>query len=210
MTAPPELTTDGAWYLSSVELQRSVGGSLTTNLPKYRRAIAASTDQIDKWTGRRFLQDASASARWRAALDCQEVCVGDFDDPADVIVETDDVGDGTWSAWGQDEWRPGADDKGLGRSVRVGDEQWRWIIAAGTRRFPTSGTYDRVRVITKWGWLVTPQPVIEACLHLSGMHFQNKDRAEQIMAVDPEKMAKGLVCGYAVEGGELFYQPLVG
>lgn len=211
MTAPLELSADGPWYLSSVELQRAVGGNFAANLPKYRRAIAAATDQIDRWTGRRFLRDAVSSTRLLRANSYWRVCVGDFTDAAAVTVETDDLGDNTWSTWLSTEWRAGVDDDGLGRGVPLGGEPWRWIISTGTRAFPTSGVLDRVRVTAQWGWAAPPQPVIEACLHLACMHFDNKDHvAEQVMNIDPVTMAKDLVRGYAVEGGELFYQPLVG
>lgn len=211
MTVPLELDEqDGAWYLSSVELQRAVGGDRTVNLPRYRRCIAAATSDIDRWTGRRFLRDVVASTRSFRTGSPWRVCVGDYEDPASVVVETDDAGDGTWSAWDAAQWRPAADDRGLGRDARMDGEPWRWVVSTGTRGFPVSEHLYRVRVTTRWNWAVTPQPVIEACLHLATAYFNPRDRAEQIMAADPVETAKCLVRPYAVEGGELFYQPLVG
>lgn len=210
MTAPPELTADGAWYLSSVELQKSVGGVLTTNLPRYRRAIAGSTDQIDEWTGRRFLRDTATSVRTFRATSCWRVCVGDFAVPAEVIVETDDAGDGTWSTWTADQWRPGAEDEGLGRGAPRAGHPWRWIISAGVREFPTSGHLYRVRVTTKWGWAATPQAIITACRHLSEWNYNSTDRSEQVMDGNPLEKAKTICRDFAVDGGELYCQPMVG
>lgn len=211
MTAPPlPLEEDGDWYLSSVELQQAVGGSLTTNLSKYRRAIAASTDQIDRWTGRRFLQDAAPSTRTFRALTYWRVCVGDFVDPDDVLVESDDSGDGTWSEWDPSEWTAGVDDDGLGRGAPMGGEPWRWIVSAGTRAFPTVGVLNRVRVTTKWGWASPPQPIIQACMHLSRWNYESTDRLEQVMDGNPFEKAKRVCHDYAVEGGELYCQPMVG
>lgn len=210
MTAPEELYEDGAWYASSTELQAVVGGSLSTNLPRYRRVLAAATHQIDRWTGRRFLRDTNPSARTVSATVWWRVCVGDFVDPADVVVETDDAGNGSWSTWSADQWRPGVDDDGSGRGVPLDGEPWRWIITTGDRRFPTAGVLDRVRVTTRWGWSEPPQPVVQACLHLAFAHFQGRDRAEQVLDGDPTEKAKSLVVEYAVDGGGLYYQPLVG
>lgn len=207
---PLELDADGDWYLSSDELQRAVGGGRTADLSAYRRAIASATDQIDEWTGRRFLPDPAASPRTFRAISPYRVCVGDFADPALVTVATDDRGDGTWSTWDASEWAPGAEDEGLGRGAPRAGHPWRWIVAAGARRLPTSRFFDRIKVTAVWGWSEPPQAIVQACLHLARWNYEATDRLEQVMDSNPLEKAKTICRDYAVDGGGLYCQPLVG
>lgn len=195
-------------YLTELEVQQEIGGDRVVNLSKYTRPIAASTQQIDRWTGRRFLRDPAPSERKFQAQSCDRVCVGDFTDPSAVLVETDDIGDGTWSPWEPSEWQPEADDRGNGRFVRLDGEPWRWIASTGARKFPTAGALARVRATTTWGWQITPFPVKEACMELSILHVQAKGRAPNMLDGDPIMMAKTLLMDYAVEGGTLCRDPL--
>lgn len=206
-----------AGYLTVPELQLAIGGTRTVRPEDYERAIAAATSQIDRWTGRRFLRDEEPSTRTLLVEDCHRMRVGDFTDPGDVLVETDDAGDGTWLGWEPEEWQPEADDRGNGPYVRLDGEPWRWVGTAGDRLFPLTSRYSpeylrrrrRLRVTTRWGWEITPTPVTQACLELAILYVQAKDRGQ--MADGPPIMeAKGLVMDYAVEGGTLYCRPLVG
>lgn len=220
-------------YLAVWELQQAIGGTRTTREDDYVRAILAASREIDRWTGRRFLLDADPSTRYFPADEPHRVLVGDFVDPDDVLVESDDAGDGTWTVWDADEWHAEGDDIGNGRFVRLDGEPWRWIATSSTRRFPArtrwsgSGWYGsnwygsgncsttganvaRVRATAHWGWDTIPVPVSQACLSLAVLYFQAKDRSQQMLVGDPVMEAKTLVKDYAVEGGTILCRPLVG
>ena len=211
MSTPEPIDADGDdWYLSREELQKVVGGVLTTNLPRYRRAIAGATDQINELTGRRFTRDSVATARTFRASSCWEVCVGDFSDPSEVTVETWDRAAGDWAPWSADDWSPGVDDEGLGRGARRTGHPWRWILSNGTRKFPVSRQFLWVRVTTKWGWAAIPGAISLACQELATAHYQSLDRGEQMIDGDPLMKAEKLLTDYAVDGGTLYCQPLAG
>lgn len=206
-------------YLSVRQLQLAVGDSTSAHEAELKRAIEAATRLMDRWTGRRFLRDTVASSRLFRAVSCDRVCVGDFDVPAEVVVETDDAGDGTWVAWSSGEWQPEADDRGNGPFVRLDGEPWRWIGITGSRKFPVDGRRPRVRVTTKWGPGSMPGVAPQACQLLSSLFFRSKDMAGSQMGiddaresvyVDPISLAKAMLMDYAVEGGTLYQRALVG
>jgi len=199
-------------YLEVWELKQTIGGNKTSHDDDYERAIAAATRQIDRWTGRRFIRDEVAVTRPVRAMWCDWVCVGDFTDPADVTVETDLLGNGTWVEWEPDQWQPGADDKGNGRFVRLDGEPWRWVGATNTavRSFPVCDrdSRARVKVTTRWGWDEVPDPVSQACLELAILYFQPGNRAPELVGTAAVEAAKCLLMDYAVEGGTLCMDPL--
>lgn len=197
-------------YVQADEVLESIGGSENIRPADYDRATTAATSQIDRWTGRRFLQDAVASVRKVRATDCERVCVGDYDDPTTMVVETDDLGDGTWSEWDPSEWQPEADDRGNGPFVRLDGEPWRWIATTGARKFPTSGRLARVRATNRWGWVDPPWPVLQAGMKLSILYSQNRDQDPTTTDETAVMVAQGLLMDYAVEGGTLYCRPLVG
>lgn len=203
-------------YVPALELQVALGGLKTTRPEDYERAVLAATSKIDRWTGRRFLPDAAPSTRLFRAVSCDRVCVGDFDSTAGVLVETDDLDDGSWVEWDPAQWQAEADDRGNGPFVRTDGEPWRWISATNTsvHAFPTYGggywwpsTYQwnrpRLRVTATWGWAETPYPVKQACLELAILYFQPSNRAPELINTASEDAAKCLLMDYVVEGGTL-------
>ena len=196
-------------YTSSDEVRAAIGGSQFIRPEDYDRGVVAARQQIDRWCGRGFLQDAVASTREFVVVSCGSLCVGDFTDPSQVVVETDELGDDTWLEWDPSWWRPGADDRGNGRYAPLDGEPWRWIVPRGGRKFPISCDDEpRARATTRWGWLAAPFPVLQASMKLSIPFSQNTDQSPQSLEGDPIMLAQGMLMDYAVQGGTLCPDPL--
>lgn len=196
-------------YLESFELKQCVGAHRTSRDEDYERAIAAATQRIDRWTGRRFLRDETSTSRLFRAEFPGRVLVGDFTDPEGVVVETDDLGDGSWTTWEPEQWQAEADDRGNGRFVRLDGEPWRWVGVTdpALRAFPVCDRRPRVRVTAVWGWEAVPAAVSQACMELSILFFQPGSRSPELVGAASLDVARSLLMDYAVEGGTLCMDP---
>lgn len=202
-------------YLTLAQLQQAVGDTTFEFDEVWERAIEAASRQIDEWCGRYFYQDATATARLFRADDNTYVCTGDFDSTADVVVATDEDGDGVFETpWMANEWQAEP-------LVRYNQRPFERITTTTrTREFPVDGRRPKVQVTATWGWGKVPETVEQACSVLASLYFRSKDWSgqsfgldlqgsqggEEKFTADPLHIAKKLVMPYVVEGG-LLYQP---
>ncbi|MGW6257624.1 hypothetical protein [Streptomyces sp. NPDC055085] len=139
-------------------------------------AVASSASrEIKRFCRRQFNKESTASARSYAAVRPNLVVVDDFWTDADLVVATDDDGDGVFeTVW------TAADFTLLPlNGVQDGMPGWPyWRIQATGRNgrdFPGGCGSPRVQVTAQWGWVEVPQQVIEACKMIASDGFQYMD-----------------------------------
>lgn len=197
-------------YVTLARLKEAVGSKNELHDNDFERAIGAASRKIDKWTGRYFYQDAVASPRLFKADDRTYVCVSDFADADDVIVKSDDDGDGVFeTTWTSNQWQPEP-------FVRYNGEPFSIIsTTTRTREFPIGTRRPLVQVTAKWGWDPTtlPPQVQQATEYAAILFYRAKDQygasiglidQTEKMTADPLKLAMELVREYAVKGGTLY------
>ncbi len=160
---------------ASVDDLREHFGDTSEVLPAdvCERALDASSRWIDEYCGRRFYLDVAASARTYRPDDSELVWVDDIGSTTDLVVETDDNGDGTWvTTWVKDtdyQLEP------LRASARSAYAWWR-LAAIGTKTFPVNvGRRPALRVTARWGWSAVPPGVAEACLLVAAALVHRKN-----------------------------------
>lgn len=175
-------------YASAQELRDhfgDAGNKLTLAL--LERAINATSRAIDKFTGRRFWQDAVAVARVYRPQDAYEVFVDDISTSTGLIIKTDTTGDGTYdTTWAAADYQLEPLNADLGDAAFA----WESVAAVDDKTFPISagdGTLDtrgRVRrpvrrpslqVTARFGWSAVPDDVNEACILRAAAIFKRKE-----------------------------------
>lgn len=140
-------------------------------------AREAASRAVDAYCGRRFYQDASASARtYRMAGrlvstdDGEVLLVDDISTATGLIVEVGNTTDGWTVVTSEVELTP---DNALARGR----------AAEGLLRpyWPQASRATRVRVTARWGWAAVPPEVAEAALILAGRLYKRKDSPEGVM-----------------------------
>ena len=130
-------------------------------------SLATASRMIDRYCGRVFYRDDSATARTYRPLHSGAVIVDDFWTTTGLVIKTDEDDDGTfettWSASDYELW-PANGGAGLGLSgvpyyeIRAVDDIW----------FPMGQQRRSVQVTAQWGWEAVPDAVTLACLNLTG------------------------------------------
>jgi hypothetical protein len=134
------------------------------------RAISATSRAIDRYTGRRFWQDAAPVARVYDVVDPCAIDVDDISTDTGLVVKVDS-GDGTFSTTlsaADYQLRP------LNADADGGAFSWRQI-AAVTTRFPISRSRPTVQVTARFGWSEIPDEVTEAAILKAVSLFKRKD-----------------------------------
>lgn len=167
-------------YLETAELRDVLRDQLTAYDHEYERAIGAASRQIDDYCGRFFWKEASPTPRLFRPDECDLLWTGDIATSVDLVLETDDDGDGvfetTWSAT----------DYQLEPFELMNGRPYERIAAVGDRDFPVDSLVTsslrrrrsrraRVRVTAVWGWPAVPDEVKQACSILAVDHFKAKD-----------------------------------
>lgn len=175
-------------YATVAQLRTHLGddsAKLSTEL--LERALNATSRGIDVFCGRRFFQDASASARTYRVDEPYEVDVDDIATTTDLEIATDTTGDGTFdTTWDADDYvlePENADADG-------GAYAWWRIVAIDTKTFPvpvdaaqldTRGRLRRqprrrrLQVTARWGWAEVPDQVEQACLLRAAALFKRRE-----------------------------------
>jgi len=150
-------------YCTDAQLIAWVGVDPTSPEQLTRVAIvnAAATVAIDKYCGRTFTTDTSATARYFTP-ETPETCPID-DCWTITAVATDHANNGTWSQ----SWTVSThyDATPVGNIGPAGTTGWpsTGLHAVGTLWFP-SAYRPAVKVTAKWGWTATPADVTLAAL----------------------------------------------
>lgn len=127
-------------------------------------ALASASDGVEDFTRRQFNKETVASARVYYPVGFRIAHVDDFHTDTDLVIATDESGDGSFSTtWSGSDFQL----EPL-NGMRGGQPGWPFwhIRAVGDRRFPLN---DRaaLQVTAQWGWGAVPDQVREATLILA-------------------------------------------
>jgi hypothetical protein len=145
-------------------------------------ALSVSSRLIDRYCGRSFSADAVASSRLFWADARLLVVADDFWTTDGLVVATDTSDDGTAdTTWTASEYllEPL---NGIVDGV-AGFPYYRLRATMG-RTFPVAGRRPRVHITAKWGWAAVPEPVRQACLHLTSTIYKMEDAPFGIAALN--------------------------
>lgn len=137
-------------------------------------AVAASTDAINHHCGRDFNQAETATARRARAISPGLAIVADFYTTDDLVVATDNDGDGVFeTVWDSSDFDLEPFD-----GVVNGVEGWPFwrIRAVGGLSFPTQRRAG-IQVTAKWGWSSVPAGVVSAAYIIAEDIARLKDTA---------------------------------
>lgn len=138
-------------------------------------AINASSRAIDSYCGwpmRRFWKDTVATARTYRVDDPLVAWVQDFYSLADLVVQTDDASDGSFSTtWSASDYQA----EPLNSDDGVTPFAWYRITAVGGRAFPVHQARAMLKVTTKHGWSAIPDGVESACILKSVSLLKRKE-----------------------------------
>lgn len=163
-------------YATLAQLQRRLGINSAIDDELLEEAIQSASREIDNYCGRRFYQDANASARVYRISDPCLAEVDDFATTAGLVIKTDTGGNGTYATtWASTDYEL------LPLNGIADGQPWPYnrIRTIGTQRFPCY-TWNRpaqLQVTAKWGWSAVPDPVYQACLIMAQANFKLKDVA---------------------------------
>lgn len=147
--------------------------TVTADDSEYEAVIESASRWIDDYCGRRFYQDASATARVFHATDYTTVCVDDVSTTTGLVVESDTGNDGTYSS------TISSSDYQLEplNGVVDGISGWPYtrIVLLEAPWFRTSGRRAGVQVTARWGWAAVPDAVNLACKVIALEHFRLRD-----------------------------------
>ena len=150
-------------------------GAKTDHDSDIERAVEAASRSIDRFCGRRFWLDGTASARYVTARpeETLNLPVPDIGSTTGLTVKTDDDWDGVYeNTWTKD-LRSGSYGFMLEPANAAADALPFTLLHAVVSSFPT--VPQGVEVTAKWGWPAVPIDVAEACLILAGRLVKRKD-----------------------------------
>ena len=139
-------------------------------------ALQSASREIERHCKRQFNKTTVASARTYAPDNYGLVRTDDFHTVTDLVVETDETGDGTFERT----WTSADYELYPLNGVVEGQPGWPFwkVRKSGSLWFPvcafTGHKRATVRVTAQWGWLEVPAPVKQACLILAAMAFKLK------------------------------------
>lgn len=162
-----------AGYCTVAQLRQHFGdeGNL---LPEalLERAINATSRAIDKFTGRRFWQDAAVQTKTFRCDDAYEADVDDISTSAGLVVATDTTGNGSYATtWSASDYQL----EPLNADTDAEAHAWWRITAVGTRLFPLHKYRATLQVTAKFGWSELPPEVEEACILRAAAIFKRKE-----------------------------------
>lgn len=151
------------------------GSTLSEDL--LHRAINATSRAIDRWTGRRFWQDADVVARTYRPRDGHHVFVHDISTDTGLIVKTDTTGDGTFdTTWDSDDFVLEPRNEDVVATGDTGDPfAWWQITAVDTKTFPVHARKATLQVTARFGWSGIPDEVNQAAIIKAAALFRRKD-----------------------------------
>lgn len=160
-------------YCTEAELRAWMGDTGTIlSSDVLIKSINAASRAIDEFcgNGRKFWLDPSPITRMFKVRESNIVWVYDIGNLSGLTVETDDVGDGSFTTtWTSDDYElsPDVDD-----DVRA--HCWYRIHSFG-RSFPVNSYRRTLRVTAQWGWTAVPDQIHQACLMKANILALRKD-----------------------------------
>lgn len=196
-------------YVNLEDFKLAIGDDGEDYDDLYLRAIDAASRRIDLWTGRHFYV-VDSDTRVNRPETTYYAYVGDFVDPTDITIKTDDEGSGTYeTTWVYNvDWiaEPFSqyNDVPFNRILAVGAKEF----ILGSRRPTVQGSGG------PWGWSEFPSPVIQSAQILSISYFKSKDftggdigmpgfgvGGTNVRATDTIELARDLIKDYVIPPG---------
>lgn len=145
------------------------------------RALNAASRAIDRYCGRKFWQDSTATARRYRPSDPAIAWVHDISTTTGLVIATDSTGDGSYATtWATTDY----DLEPLDTDMDGEAYAWWRIVPVDRYTFPTAGRRPPLRVTAKWGWSAVPDDINEACVLRAAGLFKRKDSPHGITGFD--------------------------
>lgn len=169
-------------YASEEELREQFSDEETQLLSSrlLQRALRATSRAIDKFTGRRFWQDTTATSRTYLPEFRDRADVDDISTTSGLIVAVDDGLDGTFSTT----WTLNTHYVLRPSNAAVDGEAFTRICPIAGNMFPCSDGRDVLRVTAKHGWPMWPDGVNEAAILKAAALFKRTDSPNGIAGFD--------------------------
>lgn len=162
-------------YVSGEELAVPLGIADSLDNTWLLIVATATSRAIDRWCGRRFYADTTATARKFTPSNAVTLEVDDLQSGSITSVKTDDNDDGTFeTTWSASDYET----LPLNSIGPLGYEGWpvEQLLAVESRTWPCY-TQRRgvVEVTAKWGWTAVPDEVKQAAYILGAELFRRKE-----------------------------------
>lgn len=146
-------------------------------------AIEAASREIDRYCGRRFYLDGSATARYYQPEGLRCVKTDDIATTSGLVVQIDTSNDGTYGTTvGASAYLALPVNR---ESGGIAGLPWREIqlLNAGGYYFPSGTERPPAKITAVWGWAAVPTPIVTACKIKAARLFRR--------AMTPEGIAAG-------------------
>lgn len=156
-------------YVTLSDLKVFVGIGDTGDDATLQRALDASEEQVNTYTGRRFTADGAGVVRYYEALDRGTVAIDPLSSLTDLAVAVDQDGDGTF----EDTLTIDVDYRLAPYNAAALSAPWTSLVALTGTTFPPGAR--RIKVTGRWGWPAVPASIKQATLIQAARLWKRKD-----------------------------------
>ena len=173
-------------YATLAEIKAYMSISDTTDDTLLENLVESASRSIDRIANRRFYLDATASARLYRAYSNIFVFVDDIGTTNNLVVKTDEDGNGTYSktlTLNTDYILDPLTSQSLNRpftQLTMVSNTESWPIFPG---LTSNGLRPGVQVTARWGWPSVPDDLNMACLILTADLYKRKDAPGGILGL---------------------------
>jgi hypothetical protein len=173
-------------YATLAEIKAYMSISDTTDDSLLENLVESASRSIDRIANRRFYLDATASARLYRAYSNIFVFVDDIGTTSNLVVKTDEDGNGTYSktlTLNTDFILDPLTSQSLNRpftQLTMVSNTESWPIFPG---LTSNGLRPGVQVTARWGWPSVPDDLNMACLILTADLYKRKDAPGGILGL---------------------------
>jgi hypothetical protein len=173
-------------YATLAEIKAYMSISDTTDDSLLENLVESASRSIDRIANRRFYLDATASARLYRAYSNIFVFVDDIGTTSNLVVKTDEDGNGTYSktlTLNTDYILDPLTSQSLNRpftQLTMVSNTESWPIFPG---LTSNGLRPGVQVTARWGWPSVPDDLNMACLILTADLYKRKDAPGGILGL---------------------------
>jgi hypothetical protein len=173
-------------YATLAEIKAYMSISDTTDDSLLENLVESASRSIDRIANRRFYLDATASARLYRAYSNIFVFVDDIGTTSNLVVKTDEDGNGTYSktlTLNTDYILDPLTSQSLNRpftQLTMVSNTESWPIFPG---ITSNGLRPGVQVTARWGWPSVPDDLNMACLILTADLYKRKDAPGGILGL---------------------------
>jgi len=176
--------TNGYATLAEIKAYMSISDNTDNDL--LENLVESASRSIDRIANRRFYLDATASARLYRAYSNIFVFVDDIGTTSNLVVKTDEDGNGTYSktlTLNTDFILDPLTSQSLNRpftQLTMVSNTESWPIFPG---LTSNGLRPGVQVTARWGWPSVPDDLNMACLILTADLYKRKDAPGGILGL---------------------------